>query len=70
MTKSLIFYEDKINDTTLPDRIFSSVEKESICLGWVPDEIINVSTTSKYGISMVAADWSYNFFLNFFLNLN
>jgi len=60
MTKSLIFYEDKINVTTLRDKIFSSMGKESICLGWGPDEFINVSTTSKYGISMVAADWSYN----------
>jgi len=60
MTKSLIFYEDKIIDTTLRDNIFSSMGKESICLGWGPDEFINVSTTSKHGISMVAADWSYN----------
>lgn len=60
MTKSLIFYESKINDTTLRHKIFSSMEKDSICLGWGPDEFINVSTTSKYGISMVAADWSYN----------
>lgn len=60
MTKSLVFYEDNITDTTLRDKIFSSMEKESICLGWGPDEFINVSTTSKYGISMVAADWSYN----------
>lgn len=60
MTKSLIFYENKINDTTLRHKIFSSMEKDSICLGWGPDEFINVSTTSKYGISMVAADWSYN----------
>jgi len=60
MTKSLMFYEDKVNDTTLRDKIFSSMGGESICLGWGPDEFINVSTTSKYGISMVAADWSYN----------
>lgn len=60
MTKSLIFYEDKINDTYLRDKIFSSMEKDSICLGWGPDEFINISTVSKYGISMVAADWSYN----------
>ncbi len=44
----------------LRDKIFSTMEKDSICLGWGPDEFINVSTTSKYGISMVAADWSYN----------
>ena len=60
MTKSLIFYEDKINDTSLREKIFSSMEKDSICLGWGPDEFINISTFSKYGISMVAADWSYN----------
>ncbi len=60
MTKSLIFYEDKINDTSLRDKIFSSMEKDSTCLGWGPDEFINVSTASKYGISIVAADWSYN----------
>ena len=60
MTKSLVFYEDSINDTSLRDKIFSSMEKDSICLGWGPDEFINVSTASKYGISMVAADWSYN----------
>lgn len=60
MTKSLIFYEDNINDTSLRDKIFSSMEKDSICLGWGPDEFINISTVSKHGISMVAADWSYN----------
>ena len=60
MSKSLVFYEDKIDDTTLRDKIFSSMEADSICLGWGPDEFINVSTTSKYGISMIAADWSYN----------
>ncbi|MGK0467026.1 MAG: hypothetical protein ACJAX4_002316 [Clostridium sp.] len=60
MTKSLMFYEDKINDTSLRDKIFSSMEQNSICLGWGPDEFINISTVSKYGISMIAADWSYN----------
>lgn len=60
MTKSLIFYEDKINDTSLRHKIFSSMKKDSTCLGWGPDEFINVSTASKYGISIVAADWSYN----------
>ncbi len=40
MTKSLVFYEDNINDTSLRDRIFSSMEKNSICLGWGPDEFI------------------------------
>ena len=60
MTKSLIFYEDSVKDTSLRDKIFSSMEKNSICLGWGPDEFINVSTASKHGISIVAADWSYN----------
>lgn len=60
MTKSLIFYEDSINDTTLRDKIFSSMETDSICLGWGPDEFTNVSTSSKHGVSMIAADWSYN----------
>lgn len=60
MTKSLIFYEDSINVTSLRDKIFSAMEKDSICLGWGPDEFINISTLSKHGISMVAADWSYN----------
>lgn len=60
MTKSLIFYEDSVKDTSLRDKIFSSMEKDSVCLGWGLDEFINVSTASKHGISMVAADWSYN----------
>lgn len=60
MTKSLIFYEDKIKDTYLREKIFSSLEKDSICLGWGPDEFINISTVSKYSISMIGADWSYN----------
>ena len=60
MTKSLIFYEDSIKDTSLRNKIFSSMKNDSICLGWGPDEFINVTTASKYGISMVAADWSYN----------
>lgn len=60
MTKSLIFYEDSIKDTSFRDKVFSSMEENSICLGWGPDEFINVSTASKYGVSMVASDWSYN----------
>ncbi|MEW9095869.1 MAG: GxGYxYP domain-containing protein [Clostridiaceae bacterium] len=60
MTKSLIFYEDSITDTSFRDRVFSSMEADSICLGWRPDEFTNVSTSSKHGVSMVAADWSYN----------
>ena len=60
MTKSLVFYEDSIDKTTLRDKIFSSMKDSSVCLGWGPDEFINVSTASKYGASVVAADWSYN----------
>ncbi|MDP4089157.1 MAG: GxGYxYP family putative glycoside hydrolase, partial [Bacillota bacterium] len=60
MSKSLVFYEDSITDTALRDTVFSSMEKDSTCLGWGPDEFVNVSTASKYGVSMVAADWSYN----------
>ena len=60
MTKSLIFYEDSIKDTSFRDKVFSSMDENSICLGWGPDEFINVSTASKYGVSIVAADWSYN----------
>lgn len=60
MTKSLVFYEDTVDKTTLRDKIFSSMEGNAICLGWGPDEFTNVSTASKYGASLVAADWSYN----------
>lgn len=60
MSKSLVFYEDNINNTSLRDKIFSSMENNPICLGWGPDEFINVSTASKHGVSVVAADWSYN----------
>jgi len=60
MTKSLIFYEKSIDNTDLRDKIFSSMEGNSTCLGWGPDEFTNVSIASKHGVSMVAADWSYN----------
>jgi len=60
MTKSLIFYEESVNKTVLRDKVFSSMDGNSNCLGWGPDEFINVSTASKYGVKMVAADWSYN----------
>lgn len=60
MTKSLIFYENDINNTALRDKVFSSMNKNSVCLGWGPDEYINVSCASKHGISTVAADFSYN----------
>ncbi|AWZ47880.1 protein phosphatase [Clostridiaceae bacterium 14S0207] len=60
MTKSLIFYEDSVSDKTLREKVFKSMKTNGICLGWGPDEHENVSITSKYGISMVASDWSYN----------
>lgn len=60
MTKSLVFYEDSIEDTFLRNKIFSSMPPNGIVLGWGPDEFVNVSTASKYGVSVVAADWSYN----------
>lgn len=60
MTKSLVFYEDSIEKTSLRNKIFSSMNNNSICLGWGPDEFINVSTASKYGVCVVAADWAYN----------
>ncbi|WP_125153462.1 GxGYxYP domain-containing protein [Clostridium rectalis] len=60
MTKSLIFYENNTNNTSLRDKVFSSMDKNSVCLGWGPDEFINVKTSSKHSVSMVAADWSYN----------
>ncbi len=60
MTKSLIFYEDSIVKTDLRDKIFASMKYGGIALGWGPDEFINVSCASKYGISVVPADWSYN----------
>ncbi len=60
MSKSLVFYENSKDKTILRDRVFSSMEYNSICLGWGPDEFINVSTASKHGVSVVAADWSYN----------
>ncbi|WP_242982122.1 MULTISPECIES: GxGYxYP domain-containing protein [unclassified Clostridium] len=60
MTKSLVFYEDSAQKTTLREKIFSSMKGNAICLGWGPDEHINVSTASKCGVSIVAADWAYN----------
>lgn len=60
MAKCLVFYEDSVYKTVLRDKIFSSMEGNSICLGWGPDEFVNVSTASKYGVGVIAADWSYN----------
>jgi len=60
MSKSLIFYEDDLNDYDLREKIFSSMNDNGHILGWGPDEHGNVSLASKYGINMVASDWSYN----------
>lgn len=60
MTKSLVFYEDRANKTDFRRKVFSSMKDNGLCLGWGPDEFTNVSTASKYGVSVVAADWSYN----------
>ncbi|MBE6043614.1 MAG: hypothetical protein E7216_05195 [Clostridium thermopalmarium] len=60
MTKSLVFYENGVNKTDFRSKVFSSMNGNAVCLGWGPDEFINVSTASKYGVSVVAADWSYN----------
>jgi len=60
MSKSLIFYEDNINDTSLRKGIFNSMDENSRCLGWGPDEFNNISIASKYGVDIIASDWSYN----------
>jgi len=60
MTKSLVFYEDSVNKTDFRRKVFSSMKGNGLCLGWGPDEFTNVSTASEYGVSVVAADWSYN----------
>ena len=60
MSKSLIFYEDDINDTSLRSLIFKSMDNTPRVLGWGPDEYNNVSIASSYGVDIIAADWSYN----------
>lgn len=60
MSKSLIFYEDNINDNSLRENIFGSMNEIARCLGWGPDEFNNVSIASKYGVDVIASDWSYN----------
>ncbi|GAA0076446.1 hypothetical protein UT300005_08240 [Clostridium sp. CTA-5] len=60
MSNSLIFYEDDVNDTSLRESIFKSMDNTAHCLGWGPDEHINVSIASKFGVDIIAADWSYN----------
>lgn len=60
LSKSLVFYEDDINDSTLRKSIFSSMDDGGRILGWGPDEHNNVSIASRFGVDMIAADWSYN----------
>lgn len=60
MTKSLVFYEDSKEEVTLRHKVFGSMSPNALCLGWGSDEYVNVSTASKHGVSIVAADWSYN----------
>ena len=60
ISKSLIFYEDNVNDYELREKIFSSMDDNGHILGWGPDEHGNVSLSSKYGVNMVASDWAYN----------
>lgn len=59
-SKSLVFYEDNINDSSFRESIFKSMDDNGHCLGWGPDEHTNVTIASKYGIDVTAADWSYN----------
>lgn len=60
LSKSLVFYEDDIHDTTLREAIFSCMDDGGRILGWGPDEHTNVSIASSFGVDMIAADWSYN----------
>jgi hypothetical protein len=60
ISKSLIFYENDLNDYALRKKIFSSMDDGGCCLGWGPDEYNNVSIASQYSIDMIASDWSYN----------
>ncbi|WP_194191428.1 GxGYxYP domain-containing protein [Clostridium chrysemydis] len=60
MSKSLVFYEEDINDSSFRKKIFSSMDENSHILGWGPDEHTNVKIASTYGVDMIAADWSYN----------
>lgn len=60
VSKSLIFYEEDENDSELREKIFKSMDTTARCLGWGPDEYNNVSIASKFGVDIIAADWSYN----------
>lgn len=60
ISKSLMFYEDDVNNSLLRDNIFKSMDDTARCLGWGPDEHTNVSIASKFGVDVIASDWSYN----------
>ena len=60
ISKSLMFYEDDVSDSLLRDTIFKSMADPARCLGWGPDEHTNVSIASKFGVDVIASDWSYN----------
>ena len=60
MSKSLVFYEDEINNLTLRKSIFENMNIGGNCLGWGPDEHTNVSLASEYGIDIIPSDWTYN----------
>ena len=60
MSKSLIFYEEDINDFSLRSKVFNSMDSTARCLGWGPDEHNNVSIASTFGVDIIPADWSYN----------
>ena len=60
MSKSLFFYEDDSNDISLKETIFKSMDSTSRVLGWGTDEHTNVTIASKFGVDVIAADWSYN----------
>ena len=60
LTKSLVFYEDSKTDTSLRNKVFAAMDKNALCLGWGPDEYSNISVASKYGVSVVPADYSFN----------
>lgn len=59
-SKSLVFYEDNVNDFSFRESIFKSMDDNGHCLGWGPDEHTNVTIASKHEIDVTAADWSYN----------
>lgn len=60
ISKSLIFYEDSLDDFSLREKVFNSMDNNAHCLGWGPDEHRNVLAASKSGVDIIAADWSYN----------